>query len=145
MGLLFLSDPCTNCKYVFSLFQQGLLYTFVDSSYVQVDDLIQPQESIKEHSKSWWEKIKSTTAKVVGYVSGTAFELQMQQQFRYFMPKLICFYLKHQTSFNSHIYKKIVFMRAVHKGFFQSKTRNNGQVRDWKKLAEKRVQCMEVY
>lgn len=112
---------------------------------MQVDDLIQPPEKIKEHSKSWWEKIKSTTAKVVGFVSGMAFELQMQHQFRDSMPKLIHFYLKHQTSFNSDLYKKIIFMRAVYKGFFQSKTRHKGQVKDWKKLAEKRVPCIEVY
>ena len=36
-------------------------------------------------------------------------------------------------------------MRAVYKGFFQSKTRHKGQVKDWKKLAEKRVPCIEVY
>ena len=112
---------------------------------MQVDDLIQPPEKIKEHSKSFLEKIKSTAAKVVGYISGMAFESQMQHQFHDLMPKLIFFYVKHQTSFNSHLYKKIIFMRAVHKGFFQSKTRNKGQVKDWKKLAEKRVVCIEVY
>ena len=112
---------------------------------MQVDDLIQPQEKIKEHSKSWWEKIKSITAKVVGFVSGMAFELQMQHQFHDLMPQLIGFYLKHQTSFNSDLYKKISFMRALYKGFFQSKTRHKGLVKDWKKLAEERVLCIEVY
>ena len=110
-----------------------------------MDDLIQPQEKIKEHSKSFWNKIKSATAKVMEYVSGVAFELQMQQQFHDMMPELICFYLKHQIYFNSDLYKKIMFMHAVYKGFFQSKTRNKSQIKDWKKLAEKKVQCIEGY
>lgn len=112
---------------------------------MQVDDLIQPPEKIKEHSKSLWEKVKSKTVKLVGYVSGMTFEFQMQHQFRDLMPKLIRFYLKHKTSFNSDLYKKITFMRAIYKGFFQSKTRHKGQVEDWNKLAEKRVECIEVY
>lgn len=105
-----------------------------DFQYVQIDDLIQIQ-IIKEETKSYFRQLWDS-------FRGKNVESEMRKQFHQTLPVLF----KHYVEFGMEQTPKnrILYFRALLRGFFSSWSRANDWEIRWDKLKGNEYSCREV-
>ena len=106
----------------------------LDLRYVQIDDLIQIQ-IMKEEPKGYFRQLWDS-------FRGKNVESEMRKQFHQTLPVLF----KHYVEFGMEqtLKNRILYFRALLRGFFSSRSRANDWEIPWDKLKGNEGSCKEV-